>query len=226
VNEIIKKRIYIGMVSAVIIAFNLIVYFLVYNKDIRFWNSYIFSMIALIILAVTTYFTMDKMDMRSRFFDMPIVFIVWPYAIIQLIICFFELFIDVIHYPFFLALNSVILLIVMFGLVVKDKDPQVLSLDGNKLKSELFIYNIHLIVENMTDTVSDENTKIYLNQLLDTIAHSDAFSDVSLIEIENEIKTKIQYLKDSIHSHRNLSELFEELQILLAKRNRKCRLLK
>jgi len=226
VGDSVKKRVFLGMVFMIILTFNVIMYFLVYNKDIRFWNSYIFSMIALVIFAISTFFTMERLDIRSKFYDMPLIFIIWPYTVIQLIICFFELFIEVIHYPYFLGLNSAILLLVLLGLVNKEKDIEMTSLDGNKIKTDLFIYNIHTIAESMIENITDENTKIYVHQLLDTIIHSDAFSDASLIELENEIKLKLIHLRDSLHSSKLLGEHFEELQILLAKRNRKCRLLK
>jgi len=221
-----KKKVFFCIALSAIILFNVVIYYLEFAKESRYYNSYIFSMIALLIFTFYTLYFFDNLYHRSRCYMVPMVFIVWPYAILQIFLCFFELTVYIIPYQFFIILNSFILSIVLIGLFSKEiKFIQKRFLRPTK-QSDSFIKNIHALVDAITDEIRDDSARVYLYQLLNSIRNSDTISDIALVEIEEEITDKIYYLRNNINNSDDVAEIFDEIQKLLARRNRKCRVLK
>jgi len=220
-----KKRVFFVMAIMTIVLFNIVIYSTQVIKEFRYYNSYIFSMIALLIFTFYTLLFIDNLYRKSRSYKIPLVFIIWPYVVIQLFLCFFELSIPIVPYLFFIITNSFILSIVLVGLFGKDIKFIQKRINGPERQSDSFIKNIHALVDALADEIHDDGVRVFHHQLLNSIRYSDTISDVVLIEIEEEITDRIYYLRNNINTD-DVGLIFEEIQKLLARRNRKCKVLK
>ena len=78
-----NKIMYFGAVALLLGLFNLIAFLLPFPKGGQFWVGYVSITLSALISAVVLYFIFDKKDMKSRFYGVPLIYVLRSYVIIQ-----------------------------------------------------------------------------------------------------------------------------------------------
>ena len=84
------------------------------------------------------------------------------------------------------------------------------------------IKNLQVDIEILASAEKDAKTKEQLEQLAEKVRFSDPMSSEQLASLEEKISLAVENLKSS----GNKMKIIEELNLLLDKRNRKCKILK
>ena len=226
-----NKKLSLAVVFIVMAVYNVVVFVIPFNRGDGFWSGYGFSMLAMLLTAGVSFHAFDREGLRSKVYGIPLISVVWRYLVIQLIVGLIQMGLDFIPIPaqYGIALNAVLLGACLIGLITIEAAKEEIERIDEKIKEKVFfIKSLHVDVECLVDKVSDESVKKTLKELAETIKYSDPMSNQQLAAIENKIETKIANLAEVVENTDNDTSkvLCNELQLLFAERNRKCKILK
>ena len=214
-------------VFIVLVAYNVIVFLLPFDRHNGFWMGYGFSMLALIIAAVIGFYVLGRGDLRSKFYGLPLLNVVWIYVVVQLIVGFIQMILPENLYRYGIVVNAILLGICLIGLIGLNATKEEVERIDRKVKEKVFyIRSLQVDVEILESKTTDSSLRAMLKDLAETIRYSDPMSSPQLATLENKIENKTIDLTNSIYDVSKAKELCDELQQMLAERNRKCRLLK
>lgn len=223
-----SKNMFFAAVFIIMAVFNVVAFMIPFNRGSGFWTGYGFSMLALLLSAGIYLYAFDNKDLKSKFYGMPLILVVWYYLVIQLIAGLLEMTLDFIPIPFQfgIVVNTVLLGACLLGLIAIDATKDEIEHIDKKIKEKIiFIKSLQVDVESLINKASDESVKKALKNLAETIRYSDPMSNPQLSAIENKINIKVSELAEAANSETSKA-LCDELQQLFADRNRKCKLLK
>jgi len=226
-----NKGIFFVSVFIIIAVYNVVVFVIPFNRGGGFWTGYGFSMLAMLLTATVGFFVFDKETLKSKFYGIPLIYVVWRYLIIQLIISFFEIVLDFIPIPFQygLALNTIILGACLIGLfTVKLAKDEIERIDKKVKEKVFYIKSLQVDIEGLVGKVSDDSLKNLLKDLVEVIRYSDPMSSPQLAAIENKIEARSAALTEAVEKSdgETVKVLSNDLQQLFAERNKKCKILK
>jgi hypothetical protein len=226
-----NKGMFFAAVFIILAVFNVVVFIIPFNKGGGFWTGYGFSMFAMLLTAGVGLYAFDREGLKSKFYGIPLISVLWRYLIIQLVIGLLEMVLDFIPIPFQIgiALNTVILGVCLLGLIVVEASKEEIERIDEKIKEKVFyIKSLQVDVEGLADRASEDSLKKLLKALAETIRYSDPMSSPQLAAIENKIETKVAVLTEAVDNANGdeVKVLCNELQQLFAERNRKCKILK
>ena len=215
--------------------YHAIVFVLPFNMGSNFWVGYGFSVFAIILSGLVWFYVFDKDSMMSKFYNIPLIGVVKRYLIFTLIIGFIMMILglNVVpiniswHYGF--VFNTIVLGFCLLGLItVKATVDTIESIDVKIKEKVVYIRSLQADVESLVDKVSEESVRKALKELAETIQYSVKMSSPQLASIENKIEGKVMQLGEVVENgdEENILSSCDELQKLLAERNRKCKLLK
>ena len=217
------KRAYI-ILGVVCILFNVIAFAVPTAKTATFWIAYAFTVIAFA-LQIGTWSAVFKADdtLKSKFLGIPIIHIGIVYLAFQLIaFAVFMVFplipswITVIACALILGISAICLL---SADVAKDEINRV----EKKINQKVFyIRELQADVEILAEQEQNPEIKTSLTRLAEKIRYSDPMSNVALADLEARIREKVTALRTTDHK----LEIITELDLLLAERNRKAKILK
>jgi len=223
-----SRNMFFASVFIVMAVFNVLAFVIPFNRGGGFWTGYGFSMLALLLSAGIYLYAFDNKDLKSKFYGIPLISVIWYYLIIQLIVGLSEMALDFVPIPFKIGIvvNTVLLGACLLGLIVIDaaKD-EIERIDEKVREKVVFIKSLQVDVEGLINKASDESVKKALKNLAETIRYSDPMSNSQLAAIENKIEGKVATLAETTDSDTSKT-LCDELQQLFAERNRKCKILK
>ena len=225
-----NKTMSIAVVFIILAVFNAVVFVIPFNRGGGFWTGYGFSMLALLLSAGISFYVFGREDLRSKFYGIPLISVMWRYLVIQLIIGLIQMGLDFIPVPFQygFVVNVIFLGACLIGLITVEASKEEIERIDEKIKEKVFyIKSLQLDAEGMVDKVSDDVKKV-MKDLYETIKYSDPMSSPQLATIENKIEVKVSGLTEVIEKNEwdNVKVLCNELQQLFAERNRKCKILK
>jgi hypothetical protein len=212
----------------VLIVFNVISFSIPFVRKSGFWSGYGFSTFAILLTAVMSFYALGRAGLLSRFYGLPVLYIVWAYLGIQLVAGFVFMSMNT---PLWLniVLSLVLLGVCLVGLIVVEISvTEIRRIDGAVREKVFRIKSLQAEVESMTGKITDPVLKKSLQKLSDAIRYSDPVSNPQLLDLENDIELKTVMLGrelDAVNTSA-VQNICDELQLLLAERNRKCRLLK
>jgi len=213
----------------VLIVYNVIAFVLPFDKGAGFWLGYAFSLFAILLTVIVLFYTLRHESMRSRFYRLSFIYIVWIYLVVQVIVSLVEMGFEFIPPQYPLILNLVLLVLCLIGLISAQAGiGEVERLDDKVKEKSLFLNSLQADVVGLVEKVQGVSLKKDLVVLADTIRYSDPMSSPQLAPIENEIEAKVAALIESVGrlDAPTATALCEELQQLFAERNRQCKLLK
>jgi len=215
--------------------YNVVVFVLPFIKGGNFWVGYAFSMFAMLLFAGVGFYVFDKPGFMSKFYRIPLIGVVKRYLILQLILGFIQMILDsnLIHFDisfqYGLALNTIFLGLCLMGLItIEATKDEVERVDAKVKEKVVYIRSLQADVETLVDKVTDESVRKSLKELAETIQYSVKMSSPQLASIENKIEGKVMQLVETVEGADSdkIMSLCDELQQLLAERNKKCKLLK
>jgi len=208
-----------------------VVFVIPFNKGGGFWTGYGFSMLAMLLTAAVAYYAFNREGLKSKFYGIPLISVVWSYFIIQLVISLAEMIMDFIPIPFQIgiAVNIILLGICFIGLFsVEAAKDEIERIDTQVKEKVFYIKSLQADVEGFVGKAPDDSLKKMLKELVETIKYSDPMSSSQLAAIENKIEARATALAEAVDNADGdaVKALCNELQQLFAERNRKCKILK
>ncbi len=216
-------------VLVIFVVFNVIAFMLPFNKHSGFWVGYIFSMLSILLTAGVAFYSLSRESLKSKFYGLPLIFVVWPYLIAQLVFGFLEMMSQFIPFQYGIIINVILLSACLIGLIVVNISKEEIERIDEKIKKKVFyIKSLQSDIEVLIDKTSDESAKSLLKELAKEVQYSDPISSSQLATIEDEIKTKVVVLTEAVKEANTYSikALCNELQHLFSERNQKCKVLK
>lgn len=217
------KRAYI-ILGVVFILFNVIAFAVPTAKTATFWIAYAFTVIAFA-LQIGTWSAVFKADdtLKSKFLGIPIIHIGIVYLAFQLIA--FAVFMV---FPLIPSWITVIACALILGisticLISSDVTRDEINRVEEKVNQKVFyIRELQADVEILAEQEQNPEIKTSLTRLAEKIRYSDPMSNVALADLEARIREKVTALRTTDHK----LEIITELDLLLAERNRKAKILK
>ncbi|MFL0248729.1 hypothetical protein [Candidatus Clostridium stratigraminis] len=199
-------------------------------KTPTFWVALSFTWISLIVHAVIDQIICKKgNERRELFLGFGAIQLGVTYVFIQLIIgtiiMLLPIFTVTVAFCIQLLLLAIYTILISSTLVTKGV---ISNTDVKTAEKVFYIKSLGVDVEGMISSATDNSVTKALSELKDTIRYSDPMSHASLGALENKIEIKMAQLADGMQSNspKENMALINEIQSLIADRNRKCKILK
>jgi len=227
-NPVKNKSMSLTVALIIVAIFNLVVFVIPFNRGGGFWSGYTFSMLAIVLTVLVSAYAFKHEGIKSKIYGLPLISLVWRYLIIQLILGLMQMFLDFIPVPFQygLVVNAILLGLCLIWLIaVETGKDEIIRIDEKVKEKTFYIKSLQIDVEGLAERTSDEPSKKARKDLAETIRYSDPMSNPQLATIENKIEIGIANLCKTTDST-GIMNYCNELQQLLAERNRKCKVFK
>ena len=215
----------IAALGILLILYILIVFLIPFVKTAIFWVSFVFTLIAFGVVAVSLYIAFVKNpDVKSKFYGFPIAKIGVMYGAAQLLagLIFMALGLWI---PVWAAVlvYAIALGAAVIGLISADAVREEIQRQDNKLKKDVsFMRNLQSKVNQMaTQCAAPE-----LRQFAEDIRYSDPVSSDALTDIERELAAAVEELQAAVvdGDSESVAQLCRKASATLAERNRLCKL--
>ena len=222
------NKILFGVIEAIVFAvYNLIVFISNPNMTATFWVAYAFTVLSFASLACVIMLNSTNKDNVIYGFSICAVNI--AYLVLQIIVGSIFIVFSIISVKITIVtevvLLSVFLVIALFLLLGKDNGHK---LDADTKDKVLFMKLLSNDIAVLIDKTSDTTILSRLENLKDAINSSDPMSHTSLALVDQKISNKIANLFDIVSANdaAKVGEAIDEIEQMLAERNRKCKILK
>ena len=214
----------------VLVVYNVVFFALPLERNAERWNAYGFSMLAIILLAGMSFYALWRGDMRSKFYRLPVLYVTWIYAAVQIAAGFLFIFAAA-AVPLWLetCVNVLLLAACLLGLIAVELGvTEINRLDEAVREKVFYIQSLRITVESMAEKTVEGNLKKALKEYAEAIRYSDPMSSPALAELERALETKTALLGEQAEAGNADAALIlcGELRQLLAEREKKCKLLK
>ena len=208
-----------------LILLNVVAFILPVYHCIHFWMGYSFAIFSNLVLVVTAAITLNKPNVNKTFLGLPALSIAWIYFVVQTALSVWQMV--NFDFPYFagIIINSALAAFVVITLIIVNMAIKEIDKVEEKIAEKVFyIKSLKTDIELLEAENSEVSAKI--KDLKETVRFSDPMSHSQLIPLENKIVNKFNILKENIDNPSMALMLCDEMQQLLAERNKKCRLLK
>lgn len=213
-----------AVLGIVFILFNVIAFAVPTDKTITFWIAYAFTVVAFVLQIGIWNVAFKKAEtLKSKFFGVPIIYVGIVYLVLQLIAFAVFMIFPLIPSWIVIIACALVLGISVICLISADIARDEINRVEKKVNQKVFyIRELQADVKIMAEQEQNLETKISLTKLAEKIRYSDPMSSEALADLEERISEKVTALKTA----NNKSEIITELDLLLAERNRKAKILK
>lgn len=193
-------------------------------KTATFWIAYVFTAAAFAAQIGIWKTALGKEGtLKSKFLGFPIVHIGIVYAIIQVIAFAVFLFAPTLPTWSAIVVCTIIVGLSAVCMISADAGRNEIERVEAKVQNKVFyVREMQADIELLADNESDAAVKTALTHLAEKIRFSDPMSNEQLADLENKISIKAAELKTASSK----LEIITELNSLLDKRNKKCKILK
>ena len=189
-----------------------------------FWISYGFTGVAFALqIFIWKKAFSEKDTLKSKFLGIPIVHIGIVYLILQIVS--FAVFTALPMLPLWSTIVTDILILAICSVRMISADigrNEIDRVEEKVQKKVFYLKNLQADIELLADTETDAPAKASLKKLAEAIRYSDPMSCDELTDIEAKISAKAEDLKTATDK----VKIADDLALLLAERNKKCKLLK
>lgn len=194
------------------------------EKTGTFWIAYVFTAIAVLAQTVIWKNALGKEDtLKSKFLGLPVVHVGIVYLVIQIVA--FAVFTTVPVLPIWSAVVACAAILgfsVIFMIAGEAGRGEIERVEAKVQKKVFFIKELQADVELLIDRETDTEIRAALQQLAEKIRFSDPMSDDTLSKIESTIADRVAELK----TESDKMAIIHELDLLLAERNKKCKIVR
>lgn len=219
-----NKNLGYAVLGILFVLISVIVFVIPTEKTGTFWIAYVFTAIAFVAQIAIWKKALGKEDtLKSKFLGLPIVHIGIVYLIIQIIaLAVFTAVPTLPNWSAIVACAVIAGISTVCMIAGEAGRNEIERVEAKVQKKVLFIKEMQADVELLADAETDTSTKDALQQLAEKIRFSDPMSNDALAEIEKTISEKVAELKTA----RNMMAVINEINSLLAERNKKCKSMK
>lgn len=223
-----KDTIRAVIVAAVMfILYNLIVFLIPFEQTETFWLSYVFTLLAFITVGVSVYMAFLKNpDAKSRFYGFPIARIGVIYGIAQIILSLLLMALsELIVWWVALLLYAIGFGVAVIGLVAADAVADAIQTQDVKLKKDTTtMRSLQSRVTQLAARSGDAN----IAALAEEFRYSDPVSSEAIAGAEANLIGSVYALETAFMNgnHQAVAELCRSTGLLLAERNRLCKMYK
>lgn len=217
-------RVWFGL-GVLLILYILIAFLIPFVKTAVFWVSFLFTLIAFGVVAVSLYIAFVKNpEAKSKFYGFPIAKIGVMYGAAQLVAGLILMALGV-WIPVWVAVlvYAALLGAAVIGFISADAVREEIQRQDVKLKKDVsFMRNLQSKVNQMaTQCAAPE-----LRQFAEDIRYSDPVSSDALTDIEQELAAAVEELQAAVvdDDNESVAQLCRKASALLAERNRLCKL--
>ena len=193
-------------------------------KTTAFWISYAFTVLAFAAQLIIWKVALGCSEsLKSKFLGFPVVHIGIVYLVVQIIV--FIVFLSIPTLPIWSAVVAcaVIAGVSAVCMIASDVGRGEIDRVSAKVQEKTFyIRELQADVEMLEEQEQNPEIKISLTKLAEKIRYSDPMSNIALADLEDRIREKVTALRTADHK----LEIIAELDLLLAERNRKAKILK
>ena len=216
-----KGYIILGILFALI---SVAVFAIPTSKTSTFWIAYVFTAAAFAAQIPIWKIALGKDEMlKSKFLGFPVVYIGIVYVIIQVITFSVFLFVPTLPVWSAIVVCAVIEGVSAVCMVASDVGRgEIERVDSRVHQKVSYIRELQTEVELLANAETDSAIKAALLQLAEKFRFSDPTSNEQLTNLEDAISEKVALLKTL--SDKN--EIIGEIDLLLSKRNKMCKMLK
>lgn len=211
--------------GVLLVLYILVAFLIPFAHTTVFWWSFVFTLIAFAVVAVSVYIAfVRKSDAKSRFYGFPIAKIGAIYGVIQLVLGFVFMALGA-WIPVWVAvlICAIALGVAVIGLISAEAVVDEIDAQDEKLKKNVaFMRDLQSKVNQMASSCDLPEVK----RLSQEIRYSDPVSDEALTEIERELSATVDELQSAIVDGDNetIPALCKKASATLAERNRLCKL--
>lgn len=213
-----KKTIVTAIILCVVAVIYNVVYFAVpwerSNSVGAFWISYAFTWISLLSAGIIVSVVVNKNELKSRVFGIPVLYVGFFLVVIQLI---FDLIIMSVSFatsvPFWISL---VFEVVLFGIAIIATTVRTVyrqtidDIDNKQTSNKEFIKELRIKVNSLLDSNPLDEIQCELETLVENIKYSDPVSSKDVEEVENTILTEFEKLENSIQE-KNVNDSLKQL---------------
>jgi len=143
--------------------YNVVIFVIPFHGGGTFWTAYAFSMVALLLTIAVNFYALDRQSLKSKFYGVPLLFVVWRYLAIQLSVGLLGMILHSIPFQYGLAVYTILLGACLLGLIVVEAGTDMVEEVDHKIeKKTKFIKTLHAFMLDLTDRAKEEN--IYIMQ--------------------------------------------------------------
>lgn len=212
------------------IVYNTIIFITSTNMSSSFWAAYVFTVIAFIVQVVAFVFSFQgKINEKFAFNSLPFIIVSISYFIVQLITSSIFMFLSSIGVKVIIIVEIVILAVYFIIAILTLIGKNIVENSYNKTKDKtMFIDLLENDVITLKKKTDNSAMKEHLETLREMIRYSDPISNTSLALIEQKISRKVDDLNGIISTGdiTAIRNAINEIQEMLADRNRKCKIIK
>lgn len=193
-------------------------------KTAAFWISYAFTVVAFAAQIIIWNAALGRSEsLKSKFLGFSVVHIGIVYLVVQIIALIIFLSIPTLPIWSAVVACAVIAGISAVCMIASDVGRGEIDRVSAKVQEKTFyIRELQADVEMLEEQEQNPEIKISLTKLAEKIRYSDPMSNVALADLEARIQEKVAALRTTDHK----LEIIAELDLLLAERNRKAKILK
>ena len=208
----------------VFILFNVIAFAVPTDKTITFWIAYAFTVVAFALqIGIWNAAFKATETLKSKFLGVPIIYVGIVYLVLQLIAFAVFMIFPLIPSWIVVIACALVLGISAICLISADVARDEINRVEEKVNQKVFyIRELQADVEILAEQEQNPEIKTSLTRLAEKIRYSDPMSNVVLADLEARIREKVTALRTADHK----LEIIAELDLLLAERNKKAKILK
>ena len=193
-------------------------------KTAAFWISYAFTVIAFAAPIIIWKAALGRSEsLKSKFLGLPVLHIGIVYLVVQVVALIVFLSIPTLPIWSAVVACAVIAGVSAVCMIASDVGRSEIERVSAKVQEKTFyIRELQADVEMLEEQEQNPEIKISLTKLAEKIRYSDPMSNIALADLEDRIREKVTALRTADHK----LEIIAELDLLLAERNRKAKILK
>lgn len=218
----------IGM-GVLLVLYLLLVFLIPFVHTATFWVSFVFSLVAFAVVALSVYNAFIKNpDARSKFYGFPIAKIGMVYVVVQLVAGFLFMALSA-YAPVRVAVlvYAIALGAAVIGLVSADAVAAEVLIQDEKLKKDVSLMRgLYSKASQMAGQCESPDAAAAVRKFADEMRYSDPVSSDALAEVEGDLAAAVDELQSAIADGDSAAtkQLCRKASALLTERNRLCRL--
>ena len=190
---------------------------------------FVFSEVSLILGYFMTNYSINKSDLKSKVYGLPILSISFIYTFMQLLlsIIIFAANKFTVTPAWLSAVISIILLaLALIGVIAADNAKDIIEKSDMKITEKLQnVKEFKLNIDSLCNSCTDKDIIKQLEKLSEKIKYSDPVSSDKLYDIEQKISKEIEEISNMIFNNNyvGLSDKIDSIDRLVDDRNKKCK---
>lgn len=201
----------------------------VINYDARFWIAFVFIVLAFIGNLVCAYLAFKAENSKKMFLNLPLITVSWSALIAMLVVGSVLMLIS--NCPAWIA-AVVCIIILAFNAIAVIKAgwaaDAVSKVDERVASQTSFIKNLIVDTESILSHAKSDAVKTECKKVFEAVRYSDPMSNDVLSVIEAKITMKVDEFSSAVgvDDAEKAKEVADEIVILVADRNKRCKNLK